>query len=573
MLFDTYIEIEMEMQAVLVLPLISLVISVLLSFIREVIKNNAGFTSASTASAGQQAAAPLPPGPSKLPFIGSMHHLATGGELPHRALTRLGRAHGPVMHLQLGQVGLVVVSSREAAREVTKVQDANFAHRPELTGPKTLLYGCADVAFASGPHWRRLRKMCVVKLLCASRVRSFAPIRREETRALLRGIAAAGRRPPGTAVDLRAMLEAMASAVVSRTVFGKTYEHRGSAMKEGLELTSAFCLSDHFPSLSFLDVPMRLRLRRVHRQVDKLLEDIIAERKRLRQENLMNSFKEKDTCRTEDMLDVLLNAIEQPADSMEAPITNDSIKAVIMVSLLLSLYHSLSHTQQNLVLSKEINERKINGHPPCMQDMFVGGTETSSTTIEWALSELIKNPKEMAKVQEEVRTKMKADKTDNDVEQLSYLRLVVKETLRLHTPAPLLVPRVCKQQCRLGGYTIPAGTRVVINAWAMSRNPSYWGEDAETFRPGRFLDRDVDYKGNSFEFLPFGAGRRICPGIEFGLATIELCLAQLLFYFDWKLPSGMAPEELDMSETSVGVSVVRKEPLRLVPSIHAPLES
>ncbi|RLN00374.1 Cytochrome P450 71D7 [Panicum miliaceum] len=470
----------------------------------------------------------LPPGPSKLPLIGSMHHLATGGELPHRALARLAREHGPVMHLQTGQVGLVVVSSRDAAREVMKVQDANFAHRPELTGPKALLYGCADVAFASGPHWRRLRKMCVVELLSASRVRSFAPVRREETRALLGRIAG---QPPGTAVDLRPMLEALSSAVVSRTVLGETFEHRGAILKEGLKLTSAFSLSDHFPSLSFLDVPMRHRLRRVHRQVDELLEDIIGERKKLRQQE---KLKLKDTA--ENMLDVLLNAMEQP--DMEVRITQDNVKAVIM-------------------------------------DMFVGGTETSMTTIEWALAELMKNPKEMAKVQDEVRTKMKVGEThlgDNNVGQLSYLKLVVKETLRLHMPAPLLVPRVCKERCRLGGYTIPAGSRVVINAWAMGRDPRYW-EDPEAFRPGRFLDRDVDYKGtSSFEFLPFGAGRRICPGVEFGLAGIELCLAQLLFYFNWKLPGAMAPEDLDMTETSVGVSVVRKEPLRLIPIIHGPLE-
>ena len=205
-----------------------------------------------------------------------------------------------------------------------------------------------------------------------------------------------------------------------------------------------------------------------------------------------------------------------------------------------------------------------------MQDMFAGGTETASTTMEWALAELIKNPKEMAKVQEEVRTKMQVG-DNNVVGQLSYLKLVVKETLRLHMPAPLLVPRVCKEQCRLGGYTIPAGSRVVINTWAMGRDPSYW-EDAESFRPERFLDRNVDFKGTSFEFLPFGAGRRICPGIEFGLATIELCLAQLLLYFDWKLPGAMEPEDLDMSETSVGaLSVYRKEPLRLIAttSMHA----
>lgn len=269
----------------------------------------------------------LPPGPSKLPLIGSIHHLATAGELPHHALTRLAGEHGPVMHLQTGQTDLVVVSSREAAMEVMKLHDATFAHRPELTGPKTLLYGCADVAFASGPHWRRLRKLCVVELLSASRVRSFAHVRREETRALLCNIAAAGK-PPGTAaiVGIRAVLEELSSAIVSRTVLGKTFEHRGALLKEGVELTSVFCLSDHFPSLSFLDVPMRLRLRRVHRQVDRLLEDIIAERKKLRQEMLLFT--------AENMLDVLLDAMEQQTtDSREVPITQDNIKAVIMVSL------------------------------------------------------------------------------------------------------------------------------------------------------------------------------------------------------------------------------------------------
>ena len=308
--------IVMEMLTALSPALISLVVVVaLLLFIRAaavfMIKNAAAGSSTPS----------LPPGPSKLPLIGSIHHLmATGGELPHHTLTRLAREHGPVMHLQTGQVGLVVVSSREAAREVMKVQDANFAHRPELTGPKALLYGCADVAFASGgPHWRRLRKMCVVDLLSSSRVRSFEPVRREETRALVGRIAG---QPPGTAIYLRPMLEALSSAVVSRTVLGETFEHRGAILKEGLKLTSAFCLSDHFPSLSFLDVPMRLRLRRVQRQVDELFEDIIEQRKKkLRQEKSMYTG--------ENMLDVLLNAMEQP--DMEVPITQDNIKAVIMV--------------------------------------------------------------------------------------------------------------------------------------------------------------------------------------------------------------------------------------------------
>ena len=156
--------------------------------------------------------------------------------------------------------------------------------------------------------------MCVVKLLSSSRVRSFAPVRREETRALVGRIAG---QPPGTAVDLRPMLEALSSAVVSRTVLGGTFEHRGAILKEGLNLTSGFNLSDHFPSLSFLDVLTR------HRQVDEILEDIIGERKKLRQEN------SKDT--TENMLDVLLDAMER--QDMEVPITQDNIKAVIMVHI------------------------------------------------------------------------------------------------------------------------------------------------------------------------------------------------------------------------------------------------
>ena len=171
--------------------------------------------------------------------------------------------------------------------------------------------------------------MCVVKLLSSSRVRSFAPVRSDETRALLDRIAG---QPAGTAVDLRPMLEALSSAIVSRTVLGETFEHRGAILKEGLKLTSAFCLSDHFPSLSFLDVPMRLRLRRVQRQVAELFEDIIEQRKKkLRQEKSMYT--------AENMLDVLLNAMEQP--DMEVPITQDNIKAVIMV-------YSISLFQKNL---------------------------------------------------------------------------------------------------------------------------------------------------------------------------------------------------------------------------------
>ncbi|RWW28131.1 hypothetical protein GW17_00007408 [Ensete ventricosum] len=186
--------------------------------------------------------------------------------------------------------------------------------------------------------------------------------------------------------------------------------------------------------------------------------------------------------------------------------------------------------------------------------MLGGGSETSSTILEWAMSELMRNPRVMRRVQEEVRETVggKGQVTENDINGMTYLRLVIKETLRLHPPVPLLLPRECREACEVLGYQIPEKTRVFVNVWALGRDPRYW-DNATEFEPERFERRNssVDFKGINFEFLPFGAGRRMCPGMSFGLASIELSLACLLYNFDWELPMGDEgkPQELDMSET------------------------
>ena len=204
--------------------------------------------------------------------------------------------------------------------------------------------------------------------------------------------------------------------------------------------------------------------------------------------------------------------------------------------------------------------------------MFSGGTETTSTTMEWAMAELIRNPRAMKKAQAEIRRRLKRKKNfgEADIQELSYLKLVIKESLRLHPPVPLLVPRECREQCVIDGYEIPLKTRVIINAWAIGRDPKYW-EDAENFIPERFVDNPVDYKGANFELTPFGAGRRMCPGMSFGLANVEIALAQLLYHFDWYLPNGMKPEDLDMTEI-FGASVMRKCQLDLVAVPFKPAE-
>jgi cytochrome P450 len=197
--------------------------------------------------------------------------------------------------------------------------------------------------------------------------------------------------------------------------------------------------------------------------------------------------------------------------------------------------------------------------------MFAAGTETSSGVVLWTMSEIVKNPKVMEEAQAEVRRVFdkKGYVDETKMHQLIYLKSVIKETFRLHPIIPLLVPRESRERCQINGYEIPAKTRVIVNAWAIGRDPKYWVEP-ESFKPERFVDSLVDFKGTDFEFIPFGAGRRMCPGIAFALPNIELPLAMLLYHFDWKLPNGMKNEDLDMSET-FGISVGRKHDLCLIP--------
>uniref|UniRef100_J3LQK6 Cytochrome P450 n=2 Tax=Oryza brachyantha TaxID=4533 RepID=J3LQK6_ORYBR len=208
-----------------------------------------------------------------------------------------------------------------------------------------------------------------------------------------------------------------------------------------------------------------------------------------------------------------------------------------------------------------------------IMEIFSAGSETASTTLEWAMSELVKNPPVMEKAQVELRKMFKGQDrlTGDDMGKLSYLHLVIRETLRLHAPAPFLLPRECREPCNIKGYDIHEGTRVLVNAWAIARDPIYW-EDAEVFKSERFMTNLVDFIGNNFQYIPFGAGRRICPGITLGLTSMELMLASLLYHFDWGLPGGKRSEEMDITEV-LGITVRKKAKLMLhatprIPYLH-----
>jgi cytochrome P450 len=202
------------------------------------------------------------------------------------------------------------------------------------------------------------------------------------------------------------------------------------------------------------------------------------------------------------------------------------------------------------------------------QDVFVAGTDASSITIEWAMSEMMKNPRVREKAQAELRQIFSGKKriSETDLEKATYLKLVIKETLRLHSPFPLLIPRECIELTRIDGYDIPKKTTILINAWAIARDPQYWN-DAERFIPERFDDNFIDFKENNFEYIPFGGGRRMCPGMTFGLTSVMFSLAILLYHFNWKLPNQMKPEDLDMIE-DFGLTIGRKNELCLIPIVQ-----
>ncbi|GJN31759.1 hypothetical protein PR202_gb20196 [Eleusine coracana subsp. coracana] len=464
----------------------------------------------------------FPPGPWKLPVIGSMHHLVN--VLPHRALRDLARLHGPLMMLQLGETPLVVVSSKEMARQVLKTHDANFATRPKLLGGEIVLYGWADITFSpSGEYWRKLRQLCASEILSAKRVLTFRHIREQEMASEVQRIRETRLSTP---VDLSVMFHNLANNIVARASLGSVQSNAEeflSALKAGVILTSGFKIPDLFPTwrpLLAAVTGMRRSLEDVHRTVDSTLEEIIEARKVVRDEKTSSG----SVATEENLVDVLIGL--QGRGGLGFELNQNSIKAVIF-------------------------------------DMFTAGTGTLASALSWGMSELMQNKRVMNKLQVEIREVFRGQVTvteaNLEASSLPYLKLVIREILRMHPPAPLLVPRESINACEINGYMIPARSRVVVNAWAIGRDPEYW-DDPDEFKPERFENSNIDFNGSSYEYLPFGAGRRMCPGIAYGLPILEIVLVQLLYHFNWSLPEGVT--KVDMTEAP-GLGVRRKLPLLL----------
>ncbi|XP_012853159.1 PREDICTED: cytochrome P450 71A9-like, partial [Erythranthe guttata] len=468
----------------------------------------------------------LPPGPKKLPIIGNLHQL---GKLPHRTLRNLSKKYGNLMFLQLGFVPTIVISSADVAREVFKSHDLVFSGRPSLYGAKKISYDFGSISFAPyGEYWREIRKLVVLELMTAKRVQSFGNIRVDEVAQMMDRIIYSQKNK--NLVDLSSLAFLLSNNVVCRVALGTmgSVDENGNGsvfqdvLGETQHLVGEFNVADYFPGLAWVN-----RFNGVDKRLEKNFQALDRFLDRVIQEHLDPVRIKPDV---EDIIDVLLG-IQKDSRHTWMALNHEHIKGVLLV------------------------------------DIFSAGTDTSATAIEWTMTELVRNPTVKQKVQQEVRqvAKGKTKVEETDLPKLAYLKLVIKESLRLHPPAPLMIPRETTEKCTIDNkYEIPAKTRVLFNASAIGMDPEYW-ENPERFWPDRFLNREVDFRGQHFELLPFGAGRRGCPGINFSMPLVELALANLLFCFDWKLPEGMSAEDVDLEE-AIGITMHKKIPLVLVTS-------
>ncbi|CAL4940056.1 unnamed protein product [Urochloa decumbens] len=304
-------------------------------------------------------------------------------------------------------------------------------------------------------------------------------------------------------------LTELTNNVIARAVFSGKCQQQQEYLLElgvGTTLVGGFSLADLFPSsrLAKWLSGTTCNLRKSHNRIQDIISGIILERKEKQRSSAFPGFED------EDLLDVLLRLQEE--DSLAFPLTAEIINAVIY-------------------------------------DIFGAATDTTAATLEWAMAELIRNPQAMSRATSEIRERLGqgiAMITSTDLGDLRYLRMAIKETLRLHPAVPLIL-RASQEKCKIMGYEIPKGTSVFINTFAVASDPSYW-DNTEEFKPERFENSTLDYNWARFEFIPFGAGRRQCPGALFATMTIELTLANLLYHFDWALPDGADPKALDMGE-------------------------
>ncbi|KAL1806873.1 hypothetical protein ACET3Z_029941 [Daucus carota] len=471
----------------------------------------------------------LPPGPQGWPVIGNIFDL---GASPHRSLAALKQKYGPVVWLNLGAVKTMVILSAGAAEELFKNHDLSFIDRFNNDVMRADDYYKSSMALGLySPYWRTLRRICTVELFNNKRINETVLVRQRCVNKMLSWIEKELVESATGEIKVKDFLFPAIFNMIGNLTLSQDLMHPNSEMASEFYMAlSGFsvCLtspniSDLFPWLRWLDLQgLRRRTDRELKKAMQIISGFVRERVKQRQHREGRATEHKD------FLDVVL---DYEGNGKDEPV-------------------KLSDHQITIFL----------------MEMFIAGTETTSATIEWALCELLRNPESMKKIKVELGRVVGANKElkESDINNLPYLQATVEESLRLHASVPLMLPRKAVHDTTFMGYNIPKNTQVFVNAWAIGRDEESW-EDALSFKPERFLESSIGYKGQSFEFIPFGAGRRICPGLPLAHRVLPLILGSLLHYFDWKLCESVSGRiNMDMRETT-GVSARKLVPLRAVP--------
>ncbi|XP_077213776.1 cytochrome P450 monooxygenase 76AD131-like [Tasmannia lanceolata] len=452
---------------------------------------------------------PLPPGPRGLPLIGNLPFLEP--EL-HRYYAKLSAIYGPIFKLRLGNKLCVVLSSPSMAKEVLKDHDTTFAnHDMQAAALLTATYGGSDIVLSPyGPEWRMLRRVCIQELLNTASLDAGRVHRRLRVHQTLSEVYAKIETP----VDVGEKITQTIFNTMTSTLWGGTLkgneetsvasEFRHIMLEIG-ELITQPNISDLFPLLARFDIQgVQRKAKNLMSWFDRIFESILDQRMKMNAE-VGEANHDISMKQNKDFLDILLNLKNK--EDPKTPLTMTHIKALLL-------------------------------------DMVAGGVDTTSTTLEWAMAEMMHKPEIMKKAQEELESVVGKDKIleDSHCAELHYLEAVVKEALRLHPPNVFLIPHSAIESCVVGGYTIPKNTAIFVNLWEIQRDPSLWDNPSE-FIPERFLSSATagnkwDYRGNDFRYFPFGSGRRICPGISLAERSLKYVLGSLLHSFDWKLPTG-----------------------------------
>ncbi|XP_022970158.1 geraniol 8-hydroxylase-like [Cucurbita maxima] len=464
----------------------------------------------------------LPPGPKGYFLIGNMMEI---GHNPHQSLAKLADSYGPIMTLKLGQMTSIVISSPSMAKQVLQSHDQVLSDR--MYPNATTIYDHHEVALPWLPVcdlWRTLRKLCNNHMFSQNILHMNYTVRLKRIQRLLVDVQESATK--GEAVDIERVVFVTTLDMLSKMIFSVDLSdeysnicEKGQEFKEAvwsiMEEAGRSNVGDLFPMLRKMDLQGCRKRMMVH----------------------MNKF-----------LDIIDDMIDRRMKEPNLGEENDML-------------HNL------LKLAKESEDAKFHLHliKHLILVLFPAGTDTTTSTVEWAMAELLRNPKVLSKAKAELKEVIGEGTAvdESDWVRLPFLQQIIKETLRLHPPAPLLLPHKAREDAEIGGFVVPKNARVIVNAWKIGRDKGVW-EDADSFKPERFLGSDVDYKGRHFELIPFGSGRRICPGLSLATKMVHWILASLIHSFHWRLEDGIQPESMNMEEKT-GLTLVMARPLRAIP--------